>query len=69
MPCEDNKNKGAAMQPTDASRIQSAEAKSGTGDTPADSFAARAQSAAAKNEEKPAEGDVTISDSPKNSPK
>ena len=38
------------MSKEDASRIQSAESKKGGGQTEKDSFAARAQSAAAKNE-------------------
>ncbi|KAK7975741.1 pyrophosphatase/phosphodiesterase [Apiospora arundinis] len=46
----DNKQNAGTMTTQDASRIQSAEAKSGTGGNLADTFAARAQSAAAKNE-------------------
>ncbi|KAI0535502.1 hypothetical protein GGR58DRAFT_504244 [Xylaria digitata] len=45
----ENKGQGNAMTPSAASRIQSTQAKSG-GDMSSDGFAARAQSAGARNE-------------------
>ncbi|KAI0906399.1 hypothetical protein F4824DRAFT_106839 [Ustulina deusta] len=44
-----NKGQGSAMTPSDASRIQSGQARSG-GDMSSGGFAARAQSAGARNE-------------------
>ncbi|KAI1121093.1 hypothetical protein F5Y10DRAFT_272438 [Nemania abortiva] len=45
----ENKGQGKAMTPADASRIQSGQARSG-GDMSSGGFAARAQSAGARNE-------------------
>lgn len=50
-----SKNK-TPMTPAAASRIQSATAKAGNGQTPKASFAARAESAAAKNTNTPTKG-------------
>ncbi len=47
-----NAPKATPMTPKDASRIQAAEARKNNGKVEKGSFAARAQSAAAKNESK-----------------